>query len=64
MSRLSSNPRYSFHWTGTDNTLYLFEASIDMLLCFDTEIDAETFCNQKSAIFVIMPEENPSATRF
>ena len=27
----SSNPRYSFHWTGTDNTLYLFEAPIDML---------------------------------
>ena len=27
----SSDPRYSFHWTGTDNTLYLFEAPIDML---------------------------------
>ena len=26
---------------------------------FDTEIDAEKFCNEKSAIFVIMPEENP-----
>ena len=25
------DPRYSFHWTGTDNTLYLFEAPIDML---------------------------------
>lgn len=27
----SSDPRYSFHWTGTGNTLYLFEAPIDML---------------------------------
>ena len=27
----SCDPRYSFHWTGTDNTLYLFEAPIDML---------------------------------
>ena len=27
----SSDPRYSFHWSGTDNTLYLFEAPIDML---------------------------------
>mgnify|MGYP000756624879 FL=1 len=27
----SSDPRYSFHWTGRDNTLYLFEAPIDML---------------------------------
>ena len=27
----SCDPRYSFHWLGTDNTLYLFEAPIDML---------------------------------
>ncbi len=27
----SCDPRYSFHWTGTDNALYLFEAPIDML---------------------------------
>ena len=27
----SCDPRYSFHWTGTDNTLYFFEAPIDML---------------------------------
>lgn len=27
----SSDPCYSFHWTGRDNTLYLFEAPIDML---------------------------------
>ena len=25
----SCDPRYSFHWTGTGNTLYLFEAPID-----------------------------------
>ena len=29
-------------------------------MCFDTEIDAEVFCSEKSAIFVIMPEENPN----
>lgn len=27
----SCDPRYSFHWTGKDNALYLFEAPIDML---------------------------------
>ncbi|MCB6607147.1 DUF3991 and toprim domain-containing protein [[Clostridium] symbiosum] len=27
----SSDPRYSFHWKGTDDTLYVFEAPIDML---------------------------------
>lgn len=35
------------------------DTELEQLLCFDTE----TFCNRKSAIFVIMPEENPSATR-
>ena len=28
--------------------------------CFDTELDAERFCNEKSAFFVVMPEENPN----
>lgn len=26
-----SDPRYSFHWIGTDDTMFLFEASIDLL---------------------------------
>ena len=33
---------------------------LEQLLCFDTEIDAERFCTEKSAIFVIMPEEDPT----
>lgn len=36
------------------------DSELEQLLCFDTEIDAEKFCNKKSAIFVIMPEENPN----
>lgn len=36
------------------------DTEMEQLLCFDTEIDAETFCAQKSAIFVILPEEDPS----
>ena len=36
------------------------DTELEQLLCFDTEIDAETFCTQKSAIFVILPEEDPS----
>ena len=35
------------------------DSELEQLLCFDTEIDAEKFCNEKSAIFVIIPEENP-----
>lgn len=36
------------------------DSELEQLLCFDTEIDAESFCNEKSAIFIIMPEENPA----
>lgn len=36
------------------------DTELEQLLCFDTEIDAETFCKQKSAIFLVMPEENPN----
>lgn len=37
------------------------DSELEQILCFDTEIDAEKFCNEKSALFVIMPEENPNA---
>lgn len=36
------------------------DSELEQLLCFDTEIDAEKFCSEKSAIFIIMPEENPA----
>lgn len=35
------------------------DSELEQLLCFDTELDAEEFCKNKSAIFVIMPEEDP-----
>ena len=38
----------------------VLDSELEQLLCFDTEIDAEKFCNEKSAIFVVMPEENPN----
>ena len=34
------------------------DTEMEQILCFDTEIDAETFCNKKSAIFIILPEED------
>ena len=36
------------------------DSELEQLLCFDTEIDAEKLCSEKSAIFIIMPEENPN----
>lgn len=37
------------------------DSELEQILCFDTEIDAEKFCKEKSSLFVIMPEENPNA---
>ena len=39
------------------------DSEMEQILCFDTAIDAEKFCNTKSALFLIMPEEDNSATR-
>jgi type IV secretion system protein VirD4 len=36
------------------------DSELEQIICFDTAIDAESFCNQKSAIFIIMPEEDNS----
>lgn len=36
------------------------DSELEQLLCFDTVLDAEKFCNEKSALFIIMPEENPN----
>ena len=32
----------------------------DQVLCFESSIDAESFASKKSAIFLILPEEDPS----
>lgn len=37
------------------------DTEMEQVLCFDTAVDAEKFCQEKSAIFVVMPEENPNA---
>lgn len=39
------------------------DSEMEQILCFDTAIDADQFCNSKSALFIIMPEEDNSATR-
>lgn len=36
------------------------DSELEQILCFDTAIDAEKFCNSKSAIFIVMPEEDSS----
>ena len=34
------------------------DSELEQVLCFDTAIDAEKFCKTKSAIFLVMPEED------
>lgn len=36
------------------------DSELEQILCFDTAIDAEMFCSKKSAIFVVLPEEDTS----
>lgn len=36
------------------------DSEIEQLLCFDSKLDTEKFCKQKSAVFLIMPEEDDS----
>lgn len=36
------------------------DSELEQILCFGTAIDAEQFCSEKSAIFVVLPEEDQS----
>lgn len=36
------------------------DSEMEQILCFGTAIDAERFCNERSAIFIILPEEDQS----
>ena len=39
------------------------DTELEQILCFDSSMDAESFASKKSAIFLILPEEDSSATR-
>ena len=36
------------------------DSEMEQILCFDTEIDIEAFCEEKCAVFLVMPEEDPT----
>ena len=36
------------------------DSELEQVLCFESSIDAESFASRKSAIFLILPEEDPS----
>lgn len=34
------------------------DSEMEQILCFDSAIDSETFCKEKSAVFIVLPEED------
>ena len=34
------------------------DSEMEQILCFDSKLDTETFCTEKSAIFLVLPEED------
>ncbi len=36
------------------------DSEIEQILCFDSVVDAEEFCSHPTAIFLVLPEENPT----
>lgn len=34
------------------------DSELEQILCFDTALDTEKFCKEKSAVFIVMPEED------
>lgn len=36
------------------------DSELEQILCFETAIDAEKFCSERCAVFVVLPEENPA----
>ena len=37
------------------------DTELEQLLCFGSAVDAERFCGEKTALFIVMPEEDPTA---
>lgn len=61
-----SKPEYSFHWTGTDDKLYLFEAPIDMLSYISMNKDGwqkhsyAACCGVSDYVMLQMLKDNPN----
>lgn len=36
------------------------DSDLEQIICFDSSIDAKTFAQEKCAIFLVLPEEDPT----
>ena len=44
--------------TALSGLISFLDSELEQILCFDTAIDAEMFCKQKTAVFLVMPKED------
>ena len=44
--------------TAMSRLIAFLDTELEQILCFDTSIDVENFCNHKSAIYLVLPEED------
>lgn len=56
----SENAMLSIMSTAMSRLNAFLDSELEQILCFDTAIDAEKFCREKCAVFVVLPEENPN----
>jgi type IV secretion system protein VirD4 len=48
--------------TAMSRLLSFIDSELEQILCFDSDVDSEQFCNGKVAVFIVFPEED--ATKY
>lgn len=49
---------HSVMGTAISRLLSFIDSELEQILCFDSDVDAEQFCNGKTAVFIVFPEED------
>ncbi|MBW7573147.1 type IV secretory system conjugative DNA transfer family protein [Caproiciproducens faecalis] len=44
--------------TAMSRLLSFIDSELEQILCFDSDVDAEQFCNGNTAVFIVFPEED------
>jgi len=44
--------------TAISRLLSFIDSELEQILCFDSDVDAEQFCDGKTAVFIVFPEED------
>jgi type IV secretion system protein VirD4 len=54
----SDSSLHSVISTAISRLLSFIDSELEQILCFDSDVDAEQFCNEKVAVFIVFPEED------